>query len=290
MSDSVGQYLTEISRYPLLTKQQEILLARQVKDWYDNPEATPRQKRLGKRAYEKLINCNLRLVVNIAKRYTSRAKRTDLLDIIQEGNAGLAYGIKKFDPERGYALSTYIYWWIRQGITRYLSTNDRMIRLPSGAWEILNKLRYWVPEFQRDNNRLPTVEECAAHCKTTVPRMHGYMAHVHDCSSVDMQLRGGDGDGASALIDLIADERSSPMEDLALNLGTESVSALMSFLSKDDQHMLVRYYGLDGDESSSLQAIGNLYGVSRERIRQRINRSLLKLRLRSAGIESKEAA
>jgi len=290
LTDSVGQYLNEISRYPLLTKEQEILLARQVKDWHENPEATPRQRKLGKRAYEKLINCNLRLVVNISKRYIARSKRTDLLDIIQEGNAGLAYGIKKFDPERGYALSTYIYWWIRQGITRYLSGNDRMIRLPSGAWEILNKLRYWLPTFQAENDRLPTVEECAAYCKTTVNRMHGYMAHVHDCSSIDIQLRGSSDGGASNLVDLLADERPGPMDDLALNLGSQSIDSLLSYLSRDDRDMIEKYYGLNGQDALSLQGIGNHYSVSRERIRQRMNRSLLKLRLRTVGLESQEAA
>ena len=114
------QYINEIVRYPLLTKQQEIMLARQVQTWINNEEATPRQIKQGQRAYHKLINCNLRLVVSIAKRYVPRAKRTELFDIVQEGNIGLAHGIKKFDPERGYALSTYVYWWIRQSISRHL--------------------------------------------------------------------------------------------------------------------------------------------------------------------------
>ena len=181
----MSQYIADITRYPLLTKHQEIVLARQMHVWLHDENATPQQKRAGKRAYEKLINCNLRLVVSIAKRYVQRSKRTDLLDIIQEGNLGLAYGLKKFDPERGYALSTYIYWWIRQGITRYLAGNDRMIRLPSGAWEILNKVRYWIPQFQLEHGRVPTIEECAEYCNTTENRMRGYMMHLADCGSSD---------------------------------------------------------------------------------------------------------
>ena len=128
-SDSLAQYLREAARYPLLDKSQEILLARQVQTWLHDENATPRQKKAGQRAYEKLIKCNLRLVVSVAKRFSGRIKRSEMLDIVQEGNCGLAHGIKKFDPERGYALSTYVYWWIRQSVSRYLSCSDRVIRL-----------------------------------------------------------------------------------------------------------------------------------------------------------------
>ena len=107
--DGFSQYLQDIVRYPLLSKEQEILLARQVQVWVTSENPTPKQIKTGERAYQKLINCNLRLVVSIAKRYTLRSKRTEMFDIVQEGNIGLAHGIKKFDPERGYALSTYVY-------------------------------------------------------------------------------------------------------------------------------------------------------------------------------------
>ena len=150
--DGFSQYIKDILRYPLLTKDQEILLARQVQAWVSNENPTPKQVRLGQRAYHKLINCNLRLVVSIAKRYTPHARRTEIFDIVQEGNMGLAHGIKKFDPERGYALSTYAYWWIRQAITRYLSCHDRMIRLPSHAVEVLSKIRQWTPRFYFEHN------------------------------------------------------------------------------------------------------------------------------------------
>ena len=156
MSDTFADYLAEIGRYPLLSKSQEIMLARQVQIWVADPEATAQQKRMGKRAYEKLINCNLRLVVSVAKKFRSRVGKAELLDLVQEGNIGLSHGIKKFDPERGYALSTYVYWWIRQGITRYLSCSDRVIRLPSHAGEVLAKLRAWTPGFFLIHGRGPT--------------------------------------------------------------------------------------------------------------------------------------
>lgn len=286
--DPLTQYLNQIARYPLLTKNQEIILARQMHDWYQNPEATPRQQKLGMRAYHKLINCNLRLVVNIAKRYKVRAKRTDLLDIIQEGNLGLAYGLKKFEPERGYALSTYIYWWIRQGITRFLSGHDRMIRLPSGASDLLNKIRYWVPEFQQKNGRLPSVVECAEYCNTTPNRMEGYLLHITDCGSIDASIRGKDGE--MHVGETLTDGRPTPLQDLELAMGLESLDALLNFLSDDDRSILKKHYGVGGSEPMSLQAIGNEFSVSRERIRQRANKSLLKLRLHAAGIKVQEVA
>ena len=159
--EGFSAYLKDIGKYPLLNKNQEILLARQVQAWVNGVNLSPREQKRGERAYHKLINCNLRLVVSIAKRYTNKCKRAELFDLVQEGNMGLAHGIKKFDPERGYALSTYVYWWIRQSITRYLSTYDRVIRLPSHAVELLGKLRGWTPVFENVHGRKPTIEECA---------------------------------------------------------------------------------------------------------------------------------
>jgi RNA polymerase primary sigma factor len=283
----MGQYIADITRYPLLTKNQEIVLARQMHVWLNDESATPQQKRAGKRAYEKLINCNLRLVVSIAKRYVLRSKRTDLLDIIQEGNVGLAYGLKKFDPERGYALSTYIYWWIRQGITRYLASNDRMIRLPSGAWEILNKVRYWIPEFQVKHGRVPTIEECAVYCNTTENRMRGYMMHLADCTSSDAIIANAKNDSDTRLIDVIACDNPGPLDALEWTYGVESLDRLVKTLKADDIDMLNRYFGMDGKPASTYSDIGRHYGISRERVMQRIGKSLLRLRLHSAGISVK---
>ena len=178
--DSFSVYLQDIGRYPLLTKNQEIILARQVQDWIKAENPTYQQVRRGKRAYHKLVNCNLRLVVSIAKRYTNKCKRSELSDLVQEGTMGLAHGVKKFDPERGYALSTYVYWWIRQSITRYLATHDRVIRLPSHAVELLTKLRNWSPMFENTHGRKPTLEECAEFCKINASRLQEYLDKSND--------------------------------------------------------------------------------------------------------------
>ena len=275
-SDSLAQYLREAARYPLLDKSQEILLARQVQTWLHDPEATPRQKKAGQRAYEKLINCNLRLVVSVAKRFSGRIKRSEMLDIVQEGNCGLAHGIKKFDPERGYALSTYVYWWIRQSVSRYLSCSDRVIRLPSHAVEMLAKVRAWSPTFQEIHGRMPTIAECAEHCKTSPERMRLYMDNANDSISLDSRVSATEND--SSLIDLVAGE-SNLMEDLELVVRADFIDQMLGVLEPVDRILVVGHFALDGGEPQTLSALGKVVGLSRERTRQRLNRAIRQMRV-----------
>ena len=275
-SDSFAQYLREAARYPLLDKSQEIILARQVQTWLHDPEATPRQKKAGQRAYEKLIKCNLRLVVSVAKRFSGRIKRSEMLDIVQEGNCGLAHGIKKFDPERGYALSTYVYWWIRQSVSRYLSCNDRVIRLPSHAVEMLAKVRAWSPLFMESHGRYPTLQECAEHCKTSPERMRLYMDNATDSISLDSRVSATEND--SALIDLVAGD-CDLMEDLEFVVRADFVDQMLAVLNPVDRQLVVGYFALDGGEEMTLAALGKVVGLSRERTRQRFNNAVRKMRV-----------
>ena len=275
-SDSLAQYLKEAARYPLLDKSQEILLARQVQTWLHDENATPRQKKAGQRAYEKLINCNLRLVVSVAKRFSGRIKRSEMLDIVQEGNCGLAHGIKKFDPERGYALSTYVYWWIRQSVSRYLSCSDRVIRLPSHAVEMLAKVRAWSPTFQEIHGRMPTIAECAEHCKTSPERMRLYMDNANDSISLDARVSATEND--SSLIDLVAGE-SNLMEDLELVVRADFIDQMLGVLEPVDRILVVGHFALDGGEPQTLSALGKVVGLSRERTRQRLNRAIRQMRV-----------
>ena len=275
-SDSLAQYLREAARYPLLDKSQEILLARQVQTWLHDPEATPRQKKAGQRAYEKLIKCNLRLVVSVAKRFSGRIKRSEMLDIVQEGNCGLAHGIKKFDPERGYALSTYVYWWIRQSVSRYLSCSDRVIRLPSHAVEMLAKVRAWSPTFQEIHGRMPTLAECAEYCKTSPERMRLYMDNANDSISLDSRVSATEND--SSLIDLVAGE-SNLMEDLELVVRADFIDQMLGVLEPVDRILVVGHFALDGGEPQTLSALGKVVGLSRERTRQRLNRAIRQMRV-----------
>ena len=140
---------------------------------------------------------------------------------------GLAHGIKKFDPERGYALSTYVYWWIRQSVSRYLSCSDRVIRLPSHAVEMLAKIRAWSPTFQESHGRMPTLEECAEYCKTSPERMRLYMDNANDSISLDSRVSAMEND--SALIDLVAGE-SNLMEDLELVVRADFIDQMLAAL------------------------------------------------------------
>ena len=276
MSDTFADYLAAIGRYPLLSKSQEIMLARQVQIWVADPEATAQQKRMGKRAYEKLINCNLRLVVSVAKKFRSRVGKAELLDLVQEGNIGLSHGIKKFDPERGYALSTYVYWWIRQGITRYLSCSDRVIRLPSHAGEVLAKLRAWTPGFFLIHGRGPTLEESAQYCQITKEKMQLYLDNAYDAGSLDTPVKGTDGD--TTLLSLVASEENL-LDKVELSLRLDSMDALLGHLKPLERDLVVRYYGLDGRTPITLHALAKEVGLSRERVRQRISMSLRRLKV-----------
>ena len=159
---AIDHILTAAGRAPLLTAEEEILLGRRVQalmrlleDKPDGPYTSAEQRtlRLGKRAKERMITANIRLVVHVAKKYIHRIQTLTLADLIQEGSIGLIRGVEKFDPERGYKFSTFGYWWVRQGISRAITQNDRVIRLPIAAVEALNKLRGFVPAFVQEHGR-----------------------------------------------------------------------------------------------------------------------------------------
>jgi RNA polymerase sigma factor (sigma-70 family) len=275
--DAFSNYVAEVVKYPLLTKEQEIMLARQVQTWVTSEDPTPREIRNGTRAYQKLINCNLRLVISVAKKYMNRLKKTEFIDIVQEGNMGLAHGIKKFDPERGYALSTYVYWWIRQSISRYMNTHDRIIRLPSHAVEILVRMKMYVHDFRAEQGREPTIEECAKHCKTTPSKLRGYMERSFDCGSLDNYFTD---DKDVSLIDNIADSSIDLMDSLELDINKENIDYLLENLEPLDKKLMEEVFGFNGHPGGkSFQAFSKENGMSRERARQRFNKALHRMRV-----------
>lgn len=276
-TDSFAAYLQEIGRYPLLTKNQEILLARQVQEWINSDDPKSREAKRGQRAYQKLINCNLRLVVSVAKKYTHKIKRTELFDLVQEGNMGLAHGIKKFDPERGYALSTYVYWWIRQSITRYIGSSDRLIRLPSHAVELLNKIRTWTPMFEQLHDRKPTIEECADYCKVTPERLLEYMDKSNDATSLDMMVNGTDGD--VTLIDSVASDVDVFEEVCALQ-SLEDAEKLLTDLNDRQKFIVKGVHGFNTGEPETFQSLGKQLNISRERARNIYHTVMRILKLR----------
>ena len=274
--ESFSAYLRDIGRYPLLTKDQEIILARHVQDWVHGENPSPRVVKRGERAYQKLINCNLRLVVSIAKRYTNKCKRSELSDLVQEGTMGLAHGVKKFDPERGYALSTYVYWWIRQSITRYLATYDRVIRLPSHAVELLTKLRNWTPMFENTHGRKPTIQECAEFCKISAPRLQDYLDRSNDAISLDARVSSTEDDV------LIIDSVSSDVDvfdDVSWGIDLEKVESILCKLQPRERYVVECSLGLGTNPPMTFQAISKELGISRERTRNIFHGSVRKLRV-----------
>jgi len=283
MSDPVGDYLKAIGRIPLLTPAEEIELGHAVKQMMallktERTDFTRQEKliiRRGKKAKERMITGNLRLVVSCAKKYAGMANSLELLDLIQEGNIGLNRAVELFDPERGYKFSTYSFWWIRQGIMRATLSNDRLLRLPAAAVEALRRLRSWQPRFEAKHGRLPTIAECAKYCKVTEAAMLQYLNHPGDCLSLDRKVQSED--TKSALIDLIADYSYSPEPEE--HHQAARLRDAVDKLTDVQKHVVSKYYCLDGDKDpTTFDAIGEGLGLSRQSVMQHKNRALQALK------------
>jgi RNA polymerase primary sigma factor len=211
--DSIQAYLNEIGRYPLLTKAQEVSLGTQVQAWVsigEKEEYTDEEKRiqkLGARAKAKFVNCNLRLVVNVARKYVRFCNSLDFMDLIQEGNLGLVRAIEKFDPTRGYAFSTYAYWWIRQSIQRSIQTNDCCIRLPIGIHESIHKIAKAVERLSKQLGREPTLNEIAEETDLKMKDVKSALEAPRTLISLDKVVN--DQDHGSTIVEMIQDTKNS---------------------------------------------------------------------------------
>lgn len=281
--DSVSWFLNQAGRVPLLTVEEELHLGRAVQEWMAlevEGSPTPEQRRIirtGEKAKRRMFNANLRLVVNVAKRYTRAVSKLELSDLIQEGCIGLNRAIEKFDPTRGYKFSTYSYWWIRQGVTRAINQTERTIRLPINASEQINKLRAWMPEFRGEHGRQPTMDECMAYVGVkdkSVFRM--YMEHMNGCSSLDSVANNGDG---SRVIDLIPGSFDGPMEVLEVTDGVQHIEAWLDTLTDRQRTMIEMRYGLAGKDPMVQTEVSKVLGVSRQYIQQQEKVAINKMRL-----------
>ena len=281
---AIDHILTTAGRAPLLTAEEEILLGRRVQALMrllegkpDGPYTSAEQRtlRLGKRAKERMITANIRLVVHVAKKYIHRINTLTLADLIQEGSIGLIRGVEKFDPERGYKFSTFGYWWVRQGISRAITQNDRVIRLPIAAVEALNKLRGFVPTFVQEHGRQPSYAECAKHCDIAEDTMRGYIRHSSPVTSLDQRANGND--DASLLIDLIAAEAEDPLEDGFWRVRHHLKPVMASLPPEQKEVIQLRFFS-----QMSYQLMAQKLGTSRESVRQHQQQALLAMRLRMA--------
>ncbi len=283
-TDSIGFYLSSIGRVPLLTPAEEIELAHHVqkmKELIQLPleEQTPRQRhqiRMGKRARDRMMAANLRLVVSVAKKYQNQG--LELLDLVQEGAIGLERAVDKFDPAMGYKFSTYAYWWIRQGMTRAIDNSARTIRLPIHISEKLSKMRRISRELSHRFGRQPNRLELA-HALGIEPRdLEDLIAQSAPCASLDSHARGEE--DRSTLGELIPDPNGEePMEGMDRSIQKEHLGGWLSQLNEREQKILRLRFGLDGEEPLTLAEIGRQINVSRERVRQLEAKAILKLRV-----------
>ncbi|MGB7565394.1 MAG: RpoD/SigA family RNA polymerase sigma factor [Prochlorococcaceae cyanobacterium] len=283
-ADSIGWYLSNIGRVPLLTAAEEIELAHHVqamKRLHELPAETlsPRQRhqiRMGTRARDRMMAANLRLVVSVAKKYQNQG--LELLDLVQEGAIGLERAVDKFDPAMGYKFSTYAYWWIRQGMTRAIDNSARTIRLPIHVSEKLSKMRRITRELSHRFGRQPNRLELAHAMGIPTKELEDLIAQSAPCASLDAHARGED--DRSTLGELIADPASTePMDSMDRSIQKEHLSAWLSQLNEREQKILKLRFGLEGAEPLTLAEIGRQINVSRERVRQLEAKAILKLRL-----------
>ncbi|MEK7506457.1 MAG: sigma-70 family RNA polymerase sigma factor [Patescibacteria group bacterium] len=264
-SDSVQMYLREIGNYPLISGEEEAELAKKIEK---GDEA----------ARQKLMLSNLRLVVSIAKKYIGRSPNLTLLDLIQEGNIGLSRAVEKFDYTRGFKFSTYATWWIRQAITRALADQARTIRIPVHMVETINKYQQVVRRLVQDLGREPLPEETAAEMGVPVEKIRHIMKISQDTVPLETPV-GGDDDDGSILADFVADEDSVTPDTLAgRRILRDHLNEIINELSPREQKILEMRFGLKDGVTHTLEEVGKVFGVTRERIRQIEAKALDKIR------------
>ena len=288
-SDPVKDYLKQIGKVPLLNAEQEVELAKRIEAGLfaeeklaDGGKAMPHDVRGdlewiaedGRRAKNHLLEANLRLVVSLAKRYTGRGML--FLDLIQEGNLGLIRAVEKFDYTKGYKFSTYATWWIRQAITRAMADQARTIRIPVHMVEVINKLARVQRQMLQDLGREPTPEELAAELDMTPEKVIEVQKYGREPISLHTPL-GEDGD--SEFGDLIEDsEAIQPGEAVSFTLLQEQLHSVLDTLSEREAGVVSMRFGLTDGQPKTLDEIGKVYGVTRERIRQIESKTMSKLR------------
>ena len=288
-ADPVKDYLKQIGKVPLLNAEQEVELAKRIEAGLfageklaEGGERLPSEVRIdlewiaedGIRAKNHLLEANLRLVVSLAKRYTGRGML--FLDLIQEGNLGLIRAVEKFDYTRGYKFSTYATWWIRQAITRAMADQARTIRIPVHMVEVINKLARVQRQMLQDLGREPTPEELAVELDMTPEKVIEARKYGREPISLHTPL-GEDGD--SEFGDLIEDsEAIQPGEAVSFTLLQEQLHSVLGTLSEREAGVISMRFGLTNGQPKTLDEIGKVYGVTRERIRQIESKTMSKLR------------
>ncbi len=262
--DSVRIYLQQIGKIPLLSPEEELEIAKQI---YETKSEIARKV---------LINANLRLVVSIAKKYIGRG--LSFLDLIQEGNMGLIKATEKFDYTKGYKFSTYATWWIQQSITRAIADKARIIRLPIHLIESINKIKKATLDLTTELGRIPVKQEIADKLGISVSKLTSIIKSTQSTISIDTPT--GQKDDSNKIIDYIVDESTLAPESLVSQESLlDDIKGMLEQLSPKERDVLILRFGLNNDgNKKTLDEIGTIYGVSRERIRQIENRAISKLK------------
>ena len=298
---SLSDFLGEIGRHQLLTPEQELTMGRKVqamlvlnnrlKEAEKKRQAciyTDEEKRtirVGERAKNQMITSNLRLVVNLAKRY--QGKGLDLLDLIQEGTLGLTRAVEKYDPTRGHRFSTYAYWWIRQGLNRALSTQSRTIRIPVNINEKLTKLRAAKAKLMQDKGVSPTNDQLSKKMKISLEEVEELLECELRSITVSLQGTNKSKSDPTDLVDVLASEDMAPMEVAELSERSDSAWSLLnkSNLTEKELTIVSLRFGLDGtNQWRTLAEVARHMNCSREYCRQVVQRALSKLR--KTGVQS----
>ena len=264
LPDAVQMYLKEIGRTPLLTSKEEKELAKRIEQGDEL-------------ARKKLIQANLRLVVSIAKRYVNRSPHLGILDLIQEGNIGLSRAVDKFDYRKGFKFSTYATWWIRQAVTRALADYSRTIRIPVHMVETITKYTQIKRRLMQELGREPLPEEIAAEMNMDVDKIHYIQKISQEVVSLESPI--GDDDEDSTLSDFIKDETSLSPDQLANQaLLKDQIREILIDLTERERRILSMRFGLEDNIPHTLEEVGKIFGVTRERIRQIEAKALEKIR------------
>ncbi|UCH12141.1 MAG: sigma-70 family RNA polymerase sigma factor [Candidatus Omnitrophota bacterium] len=250
--DVVKLYLKDIDKAPLLSAEEEIRLARRI-------------KKGDTRARRKMVQCNLRLVVNIAKKYSRYG--VPLLDLIEEGNLGLMKAVKKYDPRMGYRFSTYVSWWIKQAILRALSEQGKTIRVPVYMSETINRYKRAIEQLKHKLHRRPRLGEIAKKLKVSTGKIKE-IKQAMDTEPASLETPIGE-NGTGRLLDLVEDVTAeSPFESITKLLQQERVREVLDTLKPRYKRVLVLRFGLDGKGQYTLEEIGERLKISKERVRQ----------------------
>ena len=306
-ADMVRTYLREIGRVPLFSREQEIIYGKQVQQMMALLEAKEALRKeidhepslsewaarvnqsetelnhlmvQGKRAKQKMIEANLRLVVAIAKKYQKR--NMEFLDLIQEGTLGLERGVEKFDPMRGYKFSTYAYWWIRQAITRAIAQQGRTIRLPIHITEKLNKIKKVQRELAQTLGRSPTPTEIAKELELEPAQIREYLNMARQPVSLDVRV-GENQD--TELQEMLEDDGPSPEYYTTQEFLRHDLNNLLAELTPQQRQVVALRFGLEDGNELSLAKVGERLNLSRERVRQLEHQALAHLRRRRANVK-----